>query len=297
MADVDEQVEVEQKERDPERDARRRIALAQIRQYPDVALKMKARPVEEFDDELRRLAERMKLLMADASGIGLAATQVGVLQRLFVFHVGEDEVVAVANPEIVERGEETDVDDRAASIRASSSVERANSTLAGRDENGAEVRYGLEDIYARAQLGATISTASDPRPDDARGAARALSVTPSHRPGLTWPAGSPSRRRSPAPPSSRSSPRSTTSRSAHAAGQAARTDKARCAAREGLPNGSASLWRSRPRSTDDRPRRRHRDRLRLRAADPGLAARSRCGSTSTRRCCRAGAAPRRSSAR
>jgi peptide deformylase len=153
MADVDEQVEVEQKERDPERDARRRIALAQIRQYPDVALKMKARPVEEFDDELRRLAERMKLLMADASGIGLAATQVGVLQRLFVFHVGEDEVVAVANPEIVERGEETDVDDEGClSIQGVVvPVERATTiTLAGRDENGAEVRYELEDIYARA---------------------------------------------------------------------------------------------------------------------------------------------------
>jgi peptide deformylase len=153
MADVDEQVEVEQKERDPERDARRRIALAQIRQYPDVALKMKARPVEEFDDELRRLAERMKLLMADASGIGLAATQVGVLQRLFVFHVGEDEVVAVANPEIVERGEETDVDDEGClSIQGIVvPVERATTiTLAGRDENGAEVRYELEDIYARA---------------------------------------------------------------------------------------------------------------------------------------------------
>jgi peptide deformylase len=153
MADVDEQVEVEQEERDPERDARRRIALAQIRQYPDVALKMKARPVEEFDDELRRLAERMKLLMADASGIGLAATQVGVLQRLFVFHVGEDEVVAVANPEIVERGEETAVDDEGClSIQGVVvPVERATTiTLAGRDENGAEVRYELEDIYARA---------------------------------------------------------------------------------------------------------------------------------------------------
>jgi peptide deformylase len=152
MADVDDQV-VEEEERDPERDARRRIALAQIRQYPDVALKMKARPVEEFDDELRRLVERMKLLMADASGIGLAATQVGILQRLFVFHVGEDEVVAIANPEIVERGEETDVDDEGClSIQGVVvPVERATTiTLAGRDENGAEVRYELEDIYARA---------------------------------------------------------------------------------------------------------------------------------------------------
>jgi len=152
MADVDDQV-VEEEERDPERDARRRIALAQIRQYPDVALKMTARPIEEFDDELRRLVERMKLLMADASGIGLAANQVGVLQRLFVFHAGEDEVVAVANPEIVERGPETDVDDEGClSIQGVVvPVERATTiTIAGRDEDGAEVRYELEGIYARA---------------------------------------------------------------------------------------------------------------------------------------------------
>ena len=101
MAEIEGQVKDE--ELDPEQQARRRLALAQIRQYPDAALKMAARPVEEFDDDLRRLVERMKQLMVDANGIGLAATQVGVLQRLFVFQVSEDETVALANPEIVER--------------------------------------------------------------------------------------------------------------------------------------------------------------------------------------------------
>ena len=151
MSDVEGQVKNE--ELDPEREARRRIALAQIRQYPDVALRMAARPVEEFDEELLRLVERMKLLMDDASGIGLAATQVGVLQRLFIFHAAEDEVVAVVNPEIVERSEETEVDDEGClSIQGVLvPVERAATvTLAGRDENGAEVRYELDDIYARA---------------------------------------------------------------------------------------------------------------------------------------------------
>ena len=80
MAEIEGQVKHEQL--DGEREARRRYALAQIRQYPDAALKMEARPVEEFDDDLLRLVERMKQLMTDANGIGLAATQVGVLQRL-----------------------------------------------------------------------------------------------------------------------------------------------------------------------------------------------------------------------
>src|ERR1700751_4585687 len=87
---------------DPEREARRRVALAQIRQYPDAALRMKAREVSEFDDELRSLVERMKVLMVEANGIGLAATQVGVLRRVFGFQLAEDEVEAVVNPAIVE---------------------------------------------------------------------------------------------------------------------------------------------------------------------------------------------------
>jgi peptide deformylase len=151
MSEVDGQVKTEKL--DPEREARRRLALAQIRQYPDVALKMQARRVEAFDDELRSLVERMKLLMKDASGIGLAATQVGVLQRLFVFQPNEEDVVAVVNPEIVERSDETDVDDEGClSIQGILvPVERAVAvTLVGHDEHGEEVRYELDDIYARA---------------------------------------------------------------------------------------------------------------------------------------------------
>jgi peptide deformylase len=152
MSDVEGQVINE--ELDAEREARRRFALAQIRQYPDAALKMPARPVEQFDDELRSLVERMKRLMHDASGIGLAATQVGVLQRLFVFLPNEDEEpVAVVNPEILERSDETDVaDEGCLSIQnILVPVERSVTvTLVGRNEDGEEVRYELDDIYARA---------------------------------------------------------------------------------------------------------------------------------------------------
>src|SRR5262249_46717294 len=72
-------------ELEPEGEAGRQLALAQIRQYPDPVLRMEARPVEEFDDDLQRLVERMKDLMQEANGVGLAATQVGVLRRVFVF--------------------------------------------------------------------------------------------------------------------------------------------------------------------------------------------------------------------
>jgi len=151
---MDEQVEgqVVEEELDPERETRRRFALAQIRQYPDAALKMQARPVDEFDDQLATLVDRMKQLMHDASGIGLAATQVGVLQRLFVFQPDEGDAVAVVNPEIVERSDETDVaDEGCLSIQGVTvPVERAvEVTLVGKDERGEDVRYELGGYAAR----------------------------------------------------------------------------------------------------------------------------------------------------
>ena len=145
--------EIVEEELDAENEARRRLALAQIRQYPDVALKIASRPVEEFDDELRDLVERMKRLMHDAHGLGLAANQVGVIRRLFIFTPSKDVVAAVINPEVVERSEETDVaEEGCLSIQGVLvPVERPSRiTLAGRDENGEDVRFELDDIYARA---------------------------------------------------------------------------------------------------------------------------------------------------
>jgi peptide deformylase len=154
MTDADERIEgqVVEEELDPEREARRRLALAQIRQYPDAALKMQARPVEEFDEQLVKLADRMKQLMHDANGIGLAATQVGVLQRLFVFQPDEGDPVAVVNPALEDVSEETDVaDEGCLSIQGVTvPVERALSlTLVGKDEHGADVRFELEGYVAR----------------------------------------------------------------------------------------------------------------------------------------------------
>jgi len=152
MAKAEGQV-YEDEELDAELEARRRLALAQIRQYPDVALKMAARPVEHFDDDLRNLVERMKRLMQDARGIGLAATQVGVLQRVFVFTPAKDEVAAIVNPEIVDRSDETEVvEEGCLSIQGVLvPVDRPlRVSIAGRDENGAEMRYDLEGIFARA---------------------------------------------------------------------------------------------------------------------------------------------------
>jgi len=144
--------QVRNEDLDAEREARRRLALAQIRQYPDPVLRMQAKPVEEFDDELRRLIERMKSLMVEANGVGLAATQVGVLRRLFVLSRGDDDVTAIVNPEIVSRSEETETDDEGClSLQGvAAPVERASSVrLEGLDEAGRQVGYDLEGAPAR----------------------------------------------------------------------------------------------------------------------------------------------------
>jgi peptide deformylase len=101
-------VATQQEKREAESRERRRLALAQVRQFPDPVLKQRSRAVEAFDDDLSALAKRMLSLMDDAHGAGLAAPQIGLLRRMFVYHVSEDEgPVVVVNPEIVERSDET----------------------------------------------------------------------------------------------------------------------------------------------------------------------------------------------
>ena len=144
---------IEDEELDAEREARRRIALAQIRQYPDRALRLKANPVGEVDDDLRRLVERMKVLMVEARGVGLAATQVGVIRRLFVFQPSEEaEPRAVVNPELSDLSDEVVSEDEGClSFQGVLvPVERHLSlTLTGRDEQGTELRLELEGHPAR----------------------------------------------------------------------------------------------------------------------------------------------------
>ena len=142
---------------EPEVDAqievRRRLALAQIRQYPDPALRLRANDVELFDGALARLAERMTELMHDARGVGLAATQVGVLQRLFVFQAEEDdEPRAIANPRITTRSDEVEVaDEGCLSLQGVLvPVERnVTVTLEGHDLEGAPLRLELGEMAAR----------------------------------------------------------------------------------------------------------------------------------------------------
>jgi peptide deformylase len=98
----------EQPERlDPETRARRDAALRHVRKYGDPALRTRARPVEVFDAALADEVRRMGALMDDALGIGLAATQLGVMHRLLVYRVDPEAPLGVlVNPELEYKGDE-----------------------------------------------------------------------------------------------------------------------------------------------------------------------------------------------
>ena len=151
MGDVEGQVR--DRELDAQAEALRRRALAQIRQYPDPVLRLRAAEVEDFDDDLRTLVARMSAIMEDASGVGLAANQVGVLRRVFVFQAAdEDEPRAVVNPRIEARSDEFVTDDEGClslgPVRVP--VERnLRVSLAGQDLDGEALHLELDELAAR----------------------------------------------------------------------------------------------------------------------------------------------------
>ena len=84
-----------------ERAARRKAALARVRKFGDPVLRAKALPVDRFDRRLHDEVVAMERIMDDAVGIGLAATQLGVMHRVLIYRIGQDApLVALVNPEI-----------------------------------------------------------------------------------------------------------------------------------------------------------------------------------------------------
>jgi peptide deformylase len=106
----EEQVEDAEPALDPELEARRVAALSFVRTLGDPVLKSRAGDVDRFDDALQMQVRRMASIMHDAIGVGLAAPQLGISQRLLVYRVGPDApVIALANPELEWSGEEEEV--------------------------------------------------------------------------------------------------------------------------------------------------------------------------------------------
>lgn len=95
------EAEPEAPQLDPEAEARRVAAMSFVRRLGDPVLKSRATEVDRFDDSTKAQVRRMAGLVHDAFGLGLAAPQLGLSQRLLVYRVAPDApVIALANPEI-----------------------------------------------------------------------------------------------------------------------------------------------------------------------------------------------------
>jgi len=132
---------------------RRAEALAQVRTWGDPVLRSRASEVTEFGEELGREAERMVAIMRGAMGVGLAATQLGVLRRLLVFQAGPDaRATAVANPEIEWISAELEVaEEGCLSLPGIGlDVERPlHARVRGRDVHGEELLVEASGLEAR----------------------------------------------------------------------------------------------------------------------------------------------------
>ena len=133
---------------------RREAALAHVVKFGDPVLKSRASPVANFGPELRAEVERMIAIMRDGMGVGLAATQLGVLRRLLVFQAGPDgEPTALVNPVIewLSEDELALAEEGCLSLpRVSMDVERPlHVRVSGRDAEGEAIEIEASGLEAR----------------------------------------------------------------------------------------------------------------------------------------------------
>jgi peptide deformylase len=140
-------------ELDPETRARRDAALRLVRKFGDPVLRAVAVPVERFDEDLAQEAESMGRLMHDALGVGLAATQLGILHRVLVYQAYADDPVSVlVNPEIDWRSDELELAEEGCLSLPGVHVEverNAAIRVRARDAAGDEIEVDAEGLEAR----------------------------------------------------------------------------------------------------------------------------------------------------
>ena len=137
----------------PEQLARREAALARVRKYGDPVLRSQALEVDRFDERLVEETRRMGQVMHDSLGIGLAATQVGVMHRVLVYRVEQDApVAALVNPTLEWSSEQTEVSEEGCLSLPGVLVEVERSVhirVRGQDERGDGLLIEATGLEAR----------------------------------------------------------------------------------------------------------------------------------------------------
>ena len=128
------------------------MAIIPIRVVPDPVLRQKSKRVKAIDGSVQRLIGSMIETMHSASGVGLAAPQVGVPLRVIVIGLPEEENIVLINPEIVRRSGERLVNEGCLSVPGYfGEIKRAQSVrVKGRNLSGKEIRIKAEELMAQA---------------------------------------------------------------------------------------------------------------------------------------------------
>jgi peptide deformylase len=127
------------------------VSTYQIRLFGDPVLTSRASEVTDIDGRLAKLAEDMVATMHEANGLGLAAPQVGVQKRLFVYQLADSDPVTIINPVIAESRGEWEYDEGCLSIPGLffPIVRPKEIHLTGYDLDGNEISIEADEIEAR----------------------------------------------------------------------------------------------------------------------------------------------------
>ena len=128
------------------------MAILEIKEYGDPVLREKALPVEEITPEILNLIKDMAETMYTASGVGLAASQVGVPKRIILIDGEEDGLIVLINPMIIKSEGEVVAEEGCLSVPdIYSKVKRSSKvTIKALNENGDPIEITKEDLIARA---------------------------------------------------------------------------------------------------------------------------------------------------
>lgn len=128
------------------------MALRKIRCYPDPVLRKKAKRVPSVDRGIQELIDDMVMTLDRASGVGLAAPQVGVSLRIVVIRMPKCEALVLVNPEIVKRSGEREIEEGCLSFPGyRGTVKRSAAvTVKARDREGKEIRIKGDELLGQA---------------------------------------------------------------------------------------------------------------------------------------------------
>lgn len=126
------------------------MAILTIRKYPDQVLRTKATPLTRLDQKLKAIIADMKETMYLFKGVGLAAPQVGISDRLIIFDIGNGPMILI-NPEIIRREGQTTLEEGCLSIpELRTDIERSEMiTVKGKDIDGKEIQFDADGLMAR----------------------------------------------------------------------------------------------------------------------------------------------------